>query len=399
MHFLKLIKFGWMMRRLIQAQRRSRKQIKTEARDDLFNETLEFMAQHQIYIESDVPVDPEENLNPINKIENLLKQLSSYEIEYRLMPEKLRVYPATCLVTVVLSQARKALDMLAEINKDNKKIAYYENNKNSSLDKLIKHWTGMLDGKNENKLSHIQSRREIEVRRMLAQMKKRHPDHINFYLLLFADIRNDEFFQAELKNDKLDHVINDILDFFEVGHATPDMIYKSLALQIYELYKGMIPIKELKEIIAKIIEYSFGKEYQNFLDFDKKTIFLKNVVGDFGIFDLDDLQNQRYRNRIAKIFIKNMMKSNPFLKHSMYNKFFDNMRSNPPLFQVFTTIYEIFRFFTEKFLKLPPKITPYFGFLPNFFSWLSRKKSTYCHSDFAKSLNSTEASVNTYPKD
>lgn len=344
-----------MMRRVVKTQRRSRKQITTESFDDMFTDTLSFMTQHQIYIESDALVDSEENLNPINKIENLLKQLSSYETEYRLMPEKLRVYPTTFLVTVVLSQARKALDMLAEINKDNKKIAYYENNKNSSLDKLIKHWSSMLDGKNENKLSHLQSRREIEARRMLAQMKKRHPDHINFYLLLFADIRNDEFFQSELKSDRLDQVINDILDFFEVGHATPDMIYKSLALQIYELYKGVIPSKELKEIIANIIDYSFGKEYQNFLDFDKKTIFLKNVVGDFGIFDLDDLQNQRYKNRIAKIFIKSMMKSNRFLKHSMYHQFFENMRSNPLYFRHLRLYTKYFGFLPKNFPDYLPK--------------------------------------------
>lgn len=37
-----------MIRRVIKAQRRSRKQITTEFRNDLFNETLEFMAEHQI---------------------------------------------------------------------------------------------------------------------------------------------------------------------------------------------------------------------------------------------------------------------------------------------------------------------------------------------------------------
>lgn len=347
---LQHITFLWTIRRVLLAQRRSKKQITTELCDNIFQSTLQFMAQHQIILESDVARDSDDDINPIDEVENLLKQLSSYETEYRLMPEKLCVYPLVFLVAVVLSQARKALDLLEEVNKDSKKIAYYENNRNSSLDKLIKHWTGMLDGKNENKLSHLQSRREIEVRRMLATMKKRHPDHINFYLLLYSDIRNDEFFQGELKKDEVDVVINDILEFFEVGHATPDMIYKSVALQIYELFKASVPIGDLKEIIALLIYYSFGKEYKNFADFDKKAIYLKNVVSDFGVFDLDDIQNQRYRNRITKIFIKNMLTNYPILKHPMYEKFLDNMRSNPLYY---------------RFSRLNIK---YFGFLPKNFS-------------------------------
>lgn len=343
------------MRRAVKAQRRSRKQITIESADDLFQDTLQFMAQHQIVLESDVVRDPDDHTNPIDEIENLLKKLSNYELEYRLMPEKLCVYPSVFLAVVVLSQARKALDALDEVNKENKKIAYYENNRNSSLDKLIKHWTEMLDGKNENKLSHHQSRREIEVRRMLATMKKRHPEHINFYLLLYSDIRTDEFFQGELKKDKVDVVINDILDFFEVGHATPDMIYKSVALQIYELFKASAPIVELKEIIASLIYYSFGKEYKNFTDFDKKTIYLKNVVSDFGVFDLDDIQNQRYKNRIAKIFVKNMVKSNPFLKHDMYHQFLNNLRSNPLYFRHLRLYIKYFGFLPKNFPNYLPK--------------------------------------------
>jgi len=334
------------MRKAVKAQRRSKKQITTEDRNDLFQETLKFMVQHQIILESDVLPDPNDAVNPIDEIENLLKKLSSCETEYRLMPDKLRVYPRTFLTAVILSQGRKALDLLSEVDKEHKKIAYYENKKNASLDDLIDLWTKRLDGENENKLSHPQSRREIEVRRMLAMMKKKHPEHINFYLLLYSDIRHDEYFQTDLKKDRLDEVINDILDFFEVGHATPDMIYKSIALQIFELFKDIAPLKDLKEIIAGLIEKSFGKEYKNFLGFDKKAVYLKNVVGDFGVFDLDDAKNQRYRNRIAKIFIKNIMASYSLLKHPMYQHFFSKMASNPLHFR-FSRLY-----------------TKYFGLLP-----------------------------------
>lgn len=313
------------------------------------------MAQHQIALESDVMRNPDDEINPIDEIENLLKKLSSCEAEYRLMPDKLRVYPRTFFTAVILWQGRKALDLLSEVNKENKKIAYYESKKNASLDDLIDLWTKRLDGENENKLSHPQSRREIEVRRMLAKMKKKHPEHINFYLLLYSDVRHDEYFQTDLKKDRLDEVINDILDFFEVGHATPDMIYKSIALQIFELFKDIAPLKDLKEIIAGLIEKSFDKEYKNFLGFGKKTVYLKNVVGDFGVFDLDDAKNQRYRNRISKIFMKNMMASSPFLKHSMYQNFFNMMRSNPLYFRLSRLYIKYFGFLPKNFHTLLPR--------------------------------------------
>lgn len=338
------------MRRVYKAQRRSRKQITTESRDDLFNETLAFMAQHQITLESDVLHDTDYNIKPLDEIENLLKKLSSYENEYRLMSDKLHVYPVTFLASLLLYQARKALDALNAVDKDNKKIAYYESNKNSTLDKLIDHWTAMLDGQNENRLSLPQSRREIELRRMLAKMKKTKPDRINFYLLLYSDIRQDEFFQIRLKKDKIDVVINDILDFFEIGYATPDMIYKSLTIQIYELFKDLVPAKDLKEIIAQLIENSFAKEYKNFSGFDKKIRYLKNVVGDFGVFDLDDAKNQRYRNRMGKLFIRNMVEFNKFLKDPMFEKYIQQVSSNP------------------LYLRHSRLYTKYFGFLPKNFS-------------------------------
>lgn len=337
------------MRRVYKAQRRSRKQITTESRDELFQDIIKFMIQHQIVLESDVPPDANDDINPLETIENLLKKLSNYENEYRLMSDKLRVYPITFLASLLLYQARKALDALSEVNKDNKKIAYYESNKNSTLDKLIEHWTTMLDGQNENRLSLPQSRREIELRQMLAKVKKIKPDRINFYLLLYADIRQDEYFQGELKKDKIDVVINDILDFFEIGYATPDMIYKSVAIQIHELFKELVPANELKEIIAKLIEYSFCKEYKNFSGFDKKIVYLKNTVGDFGVFDLDDVKNQKYRNRTGKFFIKKMVESNGVLKHPMFESYVQKISTNP------------------LFLRHSRLHTKYFGFLPKNF--------------------------------
>lgn len=344
--FFRILKFGFTLRRAIKAQRRSCKKIKTESRDDLLNETLKFISQHQIILESDVRADPAHNFNPLNEIETLLKKLSSFENEYCLMENKLHVFPLTFFVTVILAQGRRALDLLNDVDTDNKRIAYYEAGKNGKLDKLIELWTKKLEGENENKLSHPQSRREIEVRRMLAVMKKRHPEYINFFLLHFIEQRNDESFQKQLHEGKIKEVVEDILDFFEVGHATPDMIYKSIAMQIFELFRNLIQISELKEIINRLIYYSFAKDYKNFTDFGNKGNYLKNMVGEFAIFDFDNEKELRQKHRVGKIFVKNMKKAHPMMNDPQFASYFDLIATNP-------LFYRLSR------LKIK-----YFGFLP-----------------------------------
>lgn len=341
------------MRRVYKTQRRSRKIIKTESRDDLFSETLQFMAQHQIIIESDVPADPSHNFNPLNEIEAILKELSSFEDEYRHVENKLRVFPLTFFVVVILAQGRNALDLLSEVNTDNKRIAYYEAGKNGKIDNLIELWTKKLDGGNENKLSHPQARREVEVKKMLAMMKKHHPEHINFLLLHYIDIRNDEYFLKGLQESNIKEVVEDILDFFQVGHATKDMIYKSIAMQIFELFKDRIDASELKEIIRRLVYYCFEKEYKNFTDFGKKSNYLKNMVGEFAVFDFDDEKTLKQKSRVGKIFAKQMKKDFILMRDPKFTPFLDLMVSNPLL-------YRLSR------LKIK-----YFGFLPkNFHSYL-----------------------------
>lgn len=342
-----------MIRITVKAQRRSRKQINTELRDDLFTDTLSFISQHKIHLESDITNTPDIKKNPLDEIETLLKKLSSSENEYRLMGNKTRVFEKTFLSALILSQGRNALDLLSDVNGKNKRISYYESKKNGTLDDLIELWTKRLEGENEHKVSHPQARREIEVRKLLAMMKKNHPQHINFYLLHFAEVRNDEFFQSELKKAKVHDVISDILDFFEVGHATPDMIYKSIALQIFELFKNDIPLGELKEIISHLLHYSFGKEYKNFTDFNRKGTYIKNVIGEFAVFDFDDEKIIKQKSRIGKLFIKDIKGSLSFANHPMFVPYFDLIISDPLKYRI---------------SRLQSK---YFGFLPkNFSSYL-----------------------------
>lgn len=352
---LKIIKFGWMMRRVVKAQRRSQKTIKIESRNDLFNETLVFMAQHQIHLESDLVISPDLNVNPLYEIETLLKKFSSFENEYRLMENKIRVYEKTFLSALILYQGRQAIDFLNEIDAKNKRVAYYESNKKSSLDDLIDHWNKKLAGENENKISHPMARRELKVRRMLAVIKKNRPQHINFFLLHYAEMKDDEYLNTELESGNIKDVITDILNFFEVGYATEDMICKSIAIQIFELFKNDIPIGELKETISHLLFYSFGKEYKNFTNFNKKEVYLKNVVGDFAILDFDNEETLKQKNRIGRIFINGLKKSNPIFKNPKFASFLETMAFNPLAYRL---------------LRLKIK---YFGFLPkNFSSYLPK---------------------------
>lgn len=352
-NFFKIIKLWWILRLVVKAQRRSRKQIKTESLDNLFSETLEFMAQHQIILESDVLADPSHNFNPLNEIEVLLKKLSSFENEYRLMENQTRVFENTFLSAVILSQGRKALDLQNDVDAKNKRIAYYERNQKASLDDLIDHWNKKLEGENENKISHPQARRELQVKRLLAVMKKKRPQHINFFLLHYAEMKNDEYIMNQLNTGQNKELIEDILDFFEVGYATPDMIYKSIAIQIFELFKNIVPIGELKEIISHLLYYSFGKEYKNFTNFNKKEVYLKNVVGDFAVLDFDNEETSKQKKRLGKIFIDDLKKFNPLLQTAQFVPFLEIMAFNP---------------LSYRLLRLKIK---FFGFLPkNFSSYL-----------------------------
>lgn len=335
-----------------QQQQQSCKRLTSESRDDLFSQTLKFMEQHLILLESDVRIDSSDNFNPLDEIETILKRLSLFENEYRIVDNKLRVYPFTFLVATILSQGRKALDLLAEVDKDHKKVSYYENKKNASIDDLIDLLRKKLDAKNEHKISHPLARREIEIRLLLAIMKKRHPLHINFYLLLYADAKNDDYIPSSEHERSTIKVMDEIIEFFEVGHATSDMIYKSIAMQIFELFKNLIPASELKEIINRLIYYSFAKDYKNFADFGKKSNYLKNIVGDFVVYDFDDEQTSKKKVRVAKILIKDFKKTIPVMRDPKFDSFYDLMATNP-------IVYRLTGYYNKYFGNLPKNFPDY----------------------------------------
>lgn len=346
-HLYKKIKFLWTIYRTHKEQLQSNKPKRTEFNIEIFNDTIKFMAKHQIIIESDVLADPSHNFNPLNEIEILLKRLASFENEYHIVDNNLHVYPFTFLVTTILSQARKALDSLSEINVKNKKIAYYESKKNASLDDLIDMWKKKLNAENEHRISHPLARRELEIKLLLAIMKKKHPLHINFYLVLYADAKKDNYVPSSDHEKTSIKVMDEIIEFFEIGHATPDMIYKSIAMQIFELFKKLIPQPELKEIINRLIYYSFGKDYKNFADFGKKSNYFKNIVGDFVVYDFDDEQISKKKIRVAKILIKDMKKTIPVMRDPKFDSFYNLMATNPLYYRLLGAYSNYFGFFPK----------------------------------------------------
>lgn len=343
--FLYYLNYYLTIRKIVRTRQKARKPITHEDRDTVFLDTLHYLQSKNMPLESDASNDSKSSYFPLELLESEFKNLSYYEQHYYKI-EHHQVYEKIFLAGVILNQARKALDLQSEINRDNKKIAYYESKKNGSLDNLIDLWTKNLDGKNEQHIAHQGARREIKIKRLLATMKKKRPQHINFFLMRYVELRNHEQFSLDLTPDQL-AIFNSILDFFEVGHATPDMIYKSLAIQLFELFKDIVPVRELKQKVALILDYSFGKEYKNFADFGKKESYIKNIVGEFTVFDFDSDQTAKQKRRIGKIFIANMTQYNVILGLDSVKPFLTHLANNPLKYRLLHLQNKYFGFFPK----------------------------------------------------
>lgn len=297
-------------------------------RGELFALTLLSLNKNNIFLESDIYAEPSQKFNPIDEIEELLFLLSESEQGYYYLNGFTPVFAKTYLTALILSQARDAIDLLNEVNVKNKKISYYENKKNASLDDFIELCLKKLSAENEHKISLPIARREVEIKLLIAWLKKKHPEYIHFYVLLFSDVMHGSI-ATWYDDETIKDVMEDFLQFFGIGHATPDMIYKSTALQIFGLFKDTIEIKELKEIINKLIYYTFKKDYKNFSGFGDKSIFLKNVVEKFPIYDINDDKKVKKQRRIRRLFVRDFQNLCPEMRHPKMIPTFDIMVNHP----------------------------------------------------------------------
>lgn len=82
-----------------------------------------------LIIESDYILDKDEKTNPLEEINKILIELALNENCYINTKEKVRILPRIFLTIHFINEARKAIKILSEVTKDNKKISYYESNK------------------------------------------------------------------------------------------------------------------------------------------------------------------------------------------------------------------------------------------------------------------------------
>ncbi len=244
------------------------------------------------------------------------------------------VYPSVYYILRQISLAQEAIKRLEQVTADEKKIAYYESNKNASLDTLIQHYLDKLDAKNEDKLSTRAAKNETRLRKYIVNLKKNDPLFINLYLALFTVYPIKDFERSNDEQDGLEF-FEDLFEFFRIGHATPKQIHKSIAIEMYNIYKVHIsdidlPNKttetELKRQIGRLIDLTMHTDsaYKNFNNIEQEP-YIKNVVYDFPLFESDDRLGKRQIRRFKAYLVgKNIFipKYIPrFLRKSVIDRF------------------------------------------------------------------------------
>ena len=297
-------------------------------------------------IENDYIAEYKNILNYFSKFDNIVifnenKEYSQYtNIKY---------------IFHIISLTKEALERLEEVTAKNKKLAYYESSKNSSLDTLIEHFTKKLTATNEDKISTKQAKMEVKIKRFIAKLKKHDSLFINFYLMLYTIY---PISKLDLKKDDKEYIelFQDIFEFYRIGHATQKQIYKRVAIQIYKLYEPHISkIKkynttteeELKENIALLIDYTFNTEspFKNFNNIKERT-YVKNIVYNFPLFECDEELSKKQIKRFKFYFIgKNSLvpKYIPkFIRRYFLNKFLKSPLSYYRT-SVLTTLFGLFQ--------------------------------------------------------
>ncbi len=264
-------------------------------------------------------------------------------------------YPSIYYILDLISLANEAIERLGEVTADNKRIAYYEVNSKASLDELIQLYLNKLNAKNEHKLSTLASRKEIQLKKYIAKLKKHDALFINFYLMLYVlyPISNVNF---KKKDKEYIELFQDLFEFFRIGHATKLQICKSVAIQIYKLYErniskidrnGKTTDTELKEQIGRLIDLTLHTEkpFVNFNNIDEEP-YIKNIVYNFPVFECNNKLASKQLRRFKFYFIgKNKLAPRyipRFLRRFFLNKFI----KTPLSFYArskFTTLFGLFQ--------------------------------------------------------
>lgn len=266
-------------------------------------------------------------------------------------------YPNVYYIVDLISLAKEAIEHLEQVTSDNKRISYYEEKANASLDDLIQLYLDKLNAKNEHKLSALAAKREIQLKKYIVKLKKHDPLFTNFYLMLFVlyPISNLKF---KKEDEQYIELIQDLFEFFRIGHATKLQICKSVAIQIYKLYekniskvdsKSKTTDIELKKQIGRLIDLTLhtDKAYKNFNNIDEEP-YIKNIIYNFPLFECNTkLANKQIRR--FKFYFVGKNKLVPtyfprFFRRWALNKFI----KTPHLFYARSRFVTLFGLFQKK---------------------------------------------------
>lgn len=288
-------------------------------------------------------LDSFENNNEL--LDNLTKLAKIEKLYIKNKHRAEKILPELSLILQILIYAKDAIDKLKSIHKSDKKIAYYESSKNANLDKLIQHFTKKLTLKGEDEISFELARKEIKLKRFLTRLKKRHSLFINYQLALIK-IYDFNKIVVSKEDKQLLNGVSKMIEFFTLGHATEQQIHKSVAIQIYFIYKNKFTHSELTEIIGNIIDIVFETEtpYINFEAFNQEDAYIKNRVDNFILFELSDDMKTEQTKKMHRYIEKSMLKQSIFYKLPFIKNIIHIMTHNPLFYILYLEQVKTFGF-------------------------------------------------------
>lgn len=328
---LPIVFFMSLFSRKVSLYQKKYKQYKNELTDE---DLSKLEAKHQ-QIMNDLEISFEDR----NDYIKLLNYFSKFDTLIVLDSRKqLLGYPSILYIYHLLTLAKQSLQKQREIDKENKKIAYYEAGKKASLDNLINHYNQKLEAKGEDKISTLPAKREIQLKRYLAKLKKYDSLFLNFYLMLYSIYPLEK---SSLKKDELKYweLFLDLKNFYMVGHATTSQVHKSIAIQIFNLYKKHINEKKLpntttveilKSNIGHLIDLTFqtDKPYKNFNNFEQ-VAYVKNVVHQFPIFECNQTLSEKQIRRFKFYMIGKNALVPRYIPRNIRKYFLDKYLTTP----------------------------------------------------------------------
>ena len=278
-------------------------------------------------------------------LENLLDLANVEKFYIKNKNTSKKILPEFSLVLQILLDAKNAIEKLENIHKSDKKIAYYESSKNANLDDLITHFTKRLHLKGEDEMSFEFTKQEVKIKRFVTRLKKRHTLFLNYYLSILKMFDLNKIKVSKDDSSFLKGIVK-MIEFFTLGHAQEKQIHKSVAIQIYFIYKNKLSHTELIEIIGNIIDIVFETEtpYKNFQSFNQEQVYIKNRVDNFILFEIDDTLNKAQTEKMNDFFEKNILKQSIFFKLKFIKNIIHLMVHNPLFFMLYMEQMKSFGF-------------------------------------------------------